>query len=143
MKRQIFFMLSAVVIAAFTVAACNGDDGDDNGNGDGDNGGGSSVSMEMGEFFFDPDAIEGTAGEEITIELENGGDQLHTFTIEEGASRGDGFEDWGESGVDIEVDAGESDSISFTLPDTAGEYEFICRIPGHYESGQWGTLTVN
>lgn len=141
MKRRIALTLCSALLVTLGLAACGGDD--DNGNGDEGNGNGDSTSVEMGEFYFDPDELEGSAGEEISIELDNAGDQTHTFTIEEGASRGDGFDDWSADGVDIEVESGESGSLTITLPDEAGEFEFICRIPGHYESGQWGTLTVN
>jgi plastocyanin len=133
-------LLGTTVITIIAVAACNGDDG---GNGNGDGNGGTFFDVEMGEFFFEPNELEGAAGEEITIELTNDGTQVHTFTIQEGAPRGENFDDWGADDVDIEVPTGESGSITLTLPDEAGEYEFICRIPGHYEAGQWGTLTVN
>jgi uncharacterized cupredoxin-like copper-binding protein len=139
-RRHLLLMVCAGAIAAFALAACNGDDGD-NGNGNG-NGNGEEVSMGMGEFYFDPDELEGSAGEEITIDLENTGDQVHTFTIES-SPRGDGYDDWPDSEVDVELAAGETESFTLTLPDEAGEYEFICRVPGHYEAGQWGVLTVN
>jgi uncharacterized cupredoxin-like copper-binding protein len=144
MRRRLFVLVCVSIVATLALAACNGDDDGDDGNGNGNgNGDGQEVSMDMGEFYFDPDELEGSAGEEITIELENTGSQVHTFTLEEGDARGDGFDAWPDSGVDHELDEGETETFTLTLPDEAGEYEFICRIPGHYEAGQWGTLTVN
>ncbi len=138
--RKFATLLLLTLALSLIVAACNGDDDAAD---DGEAANGDSISMEMGEFYFDPDEISGDAGSELTIELENTGDQVHNFTLEEGDARGDGFDAWPESQAQLELDAGESDSITLTLPDEAGEYEFICTIPGHYESGQWGTLTVN
>ena len=129
-----------MIALSVAIAACNGDDdaADDN-----DVANGDAVSMDMGEFYFDPDELSGDAGSELTIDLENTGSQVHNFTIEEGESRGDGFDAWPDSEVQLELEEGDSDSLTISLPDEAGEYEFICTIPGHYESGQWGTLTVN
>jgi plastocyanin len=137
--RRIWIVLTFSLVAIVALAACNGDD--DNGD-DGANGNGDSVSMSMGEFYFDPDDIEGPAGGQLTIDLENTGSQVHNFTILEGEPRGDGFDAWPNSEVELELAEGDSDSITISLPDEAGEYEFICTVPGHYESGQWGTLTV-
>jgi uncharacterized cupredoxin-like copper-binding protein len=137
--RHLYLIICVGLIAGISLAACDLNDDDDDVVVDNND----VVEMEMGDFYFDPDQLQGSAGDEITIELENVSGQPHTFTIEEGAARGDNFDDWPLSEVDIEVGAGESDSITITLPDEAGEYEFICTIPGHYEAGQWGTLTVN
>lgn len=37
---------------------------------------------------------------------------------------------------------GESDTITFTVPEEPGEYDFICSFPGHYAGGMVGTLIV-
>jgi uncharacterized cupredoxin-like copper-binding protein len=137
--RRLFVLVSAAAIATVGLAACNGD----NDNGDSGNGNGETVSMGMGEFYFDPDELEGPAGGEIVIELENTGTQVHNFTIEEGDARTDGFDAWPDDEVQLELSVGDSGTLTLSLPDEAGEYEFICTIPGHYESGQRGTLTVN
>ena len=129
-----------ILALSVAIAACNGDDDADDAN---DAGNGETIGMDMGEFYFDPDGISGEAGTEITIELENTGSQVHNFTIEEGDARGEGFDAWPDSEVQLELAAEDTGSLTLSLPDEAGEYEFICTIPGHYESGQWGTLTVN
>ena len=138
MSRHLLLALCVGLAGVLVLAACNGDDDDDDVAGNGD-----VISMDMGEFYFDPDEVSGSTGQEITIELENTGTQVHNFTLEEGAARGEGFDDWPDSQVQLELEAGESGSLTLTLPDGAGEYEFICTIPGHYESGQWGTLAVD
>lgn len=40
------------------------------------------------------------------------------------------------------VAGGESDTITFTAPDQAGDYEYICTFPGHFAAGMKGILTV-
>lgn len=37
---------------------------------------------------------------------------------------------------------GESDTITFTVPDEPGEYDFLCSFPGHYSGGMTGKLIV-
>lgn len=126
--RTVGFSLLMVFMLA--VAACGGDDdnggnGDDGGNG---NGGGGSTSIEIPGMSYDPDSITATAGEDHEVELENTDGQLHTFTID-------------ELDVNVEVEAGETATATLSAPE-AGEYTFYCTVPGHRESGQEGTLTV-
>jgi azurin len=40
------------------------------------------------------------------------------------------------------VAGGESDSVTFTVPEEPGEYTYICTFPGHFAAGMKGTLTV-
>lgn len=124
-----FGLFAAIAITSLLVlAACGGDD-DDNGNGNG----GSSVDMEMGEMYFEPDEVSGDAGSDVTINFENAGTQLHDFTID----------DFDGERVHVEVPSGEEDSVTLTLPDESGEWEFYCTIPGHRDAGMHGILTVN
>ena len=37
---------------------------------------------------------------------------------------------------------GESDSVTFTVPDKKGVYEYICTFPAHYLAGMKGKLIV-
>ncbi len=37
---------------------------------------------------------------------------------------------------------GESDTITFTVPEQAGEYDYICSFPGHFQAGMVGKLIV-
>lgn len=38
---------------------------------------------------------------------------------------------------------GETVSVTFTVPEKAGEYTYLCSFPGHFISGMRGTLNVN
>lgn len=37
---------------------------------------------------------------------------------------------------------GEEDTITFTAPEAAGDYPFVCSFPGHFQIGMAGTMTV-
>lgn len=36
----------------------------------------------------------------------------------------------------------ESDSVTFTVPDETGEYDYLCTFPGHFAGGMVGKLIV-
>lgn len=40
------------------------------------------------------------------------------------------------------VGGGESASVSFTVPEQTGQYDYLCTFPGHFTAGMRGTLTV-
>lgn len=139
MKLRLGLFFSIAMVAMLALAACGGDDnGDGNGNGNGGDGngngdgnGGGATSVEMGEFYYDPEQLSGSAGDEMELNFDNAGEQQHDFTIDE----------WDVS-LDL-VDPGESDSLTLTVPDDAsGEVTFYCTVPGHREQGMEGTFTV-
>lgn len=37
---------------------------------------------------------------------------------------------------------GESDTIEFQVPETPGDYPYLCTFPGHYQAGMVGTLRI-
>ncbi|MGM0506567.1 MAG: plastocyanin/azurin family copper-binding protein [Bacteroidota bacterium] len=40
------------------------------------------------------------------------------------------------------IGGGETSTIEFTVPETPGEYDFVCTFPGHYQAGMVGILRV-
>lgn len=40
------------------------------------------------------------------------------------------------------VGDGETTEVTFTVPETPGEYPYLCTFPGHYSGGMTGTLIV-
>lgn len=40
------------------------------------------------------------------------------------------------------IGGGESDTVEFTAPEAAGEYDYLCSFPGHYLIGMRGILEV-
>jgi plastocyanin len=80
-------------------------------------------------FEFSRDTIRVNEGDvvQITFTSEQG---MHDFVIDE------------ISGARTrQVNAGESDTITFVAPN-AGEYEFYCSVGSHREMGMVGTLIV-
>jgi len=119
--RRPFVVMLALLTTAAALAAC----GDDNGDGDGvEADGGDSLAVDLTDFVFSPDELEATAGETVSIELENTGSASHTFT-------GDG--------VDEEVAPGDSATVEVTLPDS-GNFDFFCRF--HEGQGMVGSITT-
>ena len=89
---------------------------------------GQTIEVELGDLFIKPEVLEAEAGS-VTFEVTNNGQTDHNFSIE------------GLSGTDM-LPPGESASL--TIPDLkAGEYTYICEVPGHAGGGMKGTLTVS
>jgi plastocyanin len=87
----------------------------------------SEASVEMDdEFYFEPTVLKGTAGQTLTIELENEGSLEHNFTLE-------------DQNVNQDVQPGQKGSVMVTFPQS-GILEFFCRF--HRGSGMIGELSV-
>lgn len=41
------------------------------------------------------------------------------------------------------IGGGESSTVEFTVPETPGDYEYVCTFPGHYFGGMKGVLRVS
>ena len=124
MHRRIWLAIAAI---GFVVAGCGG--------------GGSSIEATTTEYAFNPSAWTVTAGEEVTLTLTNEGAEEHEWALlsEEIESEADFTEDkviW-----EMEAASGASAQGTFTAP-AAGIYQVVCVIPGHFDSGMEGTLTV-
>lgn len=129
---------SVMVVMGATVlmlGACSDDDATSS----------TEIEAEATEYQFDPDSWEVRAGEEFTVDFTNGGEIEHEWAVlKEGDDIGS-EDDFAEDKVLFEVEAtpaGESVSESFTV-DEAGSYQVICALPGHFDAGMEGTLTVD
>jgi plastocyanin len=88
-----------------------------------------TVTVEATEFKFKPDEFEVAVGSTVQFELVNKGNIAHSFEIPK---------------FDIATDkilADKSTTVTFT-PKEAGEYTFICNVPGHKQAGMKGTIRV-
>jgi len=88
-------------------------------------------SIQLSDFTFTPNIISASAGETITVKLENN-EGTHDFVIDE---------------LNVKsnlLSSNESQTITITLPeDSAGEtYEFYCSFGNHRQMGMVGTLQV-
>jgi uncharacterized cupredoxin-like copper-binding protein len=111
------------------------------------------VSLQAAEFRFEPSSVEVTAGQQVTVTMENMGTVEHDFVIQEipveetaaesePATPGHTMDEMEiEPAVHMGAMAGMSDRVSF-VPTKPGTYEFFCAIPGHKEAGMVGTLIV-
>ncbi|WP_069131071.1 plastocyanin/azurin family copper-binding protein [Rhodohalobacter halophilus] len=109
------------------------------------------------------EAIEAEPGEEIRINLRTVSNMpptamSHNFVLVEMGTDVDAFareslnardNDYLSPNFEDQIIAatamlgnGESDTITFTVPDEPGEYDFICTFPGHFAGGMVGKLIV-
>lgn len=90
--------------------------------------GARQVSVQAGEFVFDPSRIEVRAGQPVNIRLSNRGVLFHDFTIE---------------GLGFHLSAAPGERTGGGLEASEqGSYRFACTVPGHAEAGMVGTLVV-
>lgn len=88
----------------------------------------TAVQVEFVDIAFIPDELTIPADTDATLEFTNNGASVHNFLIEDPeAFSGD-------------LAPGTTSELVVNLP--AGDYEFICTIPGHAAAGMTGTLTV-
>jgi iron uptake system component EfeO len=121
----------AVVFLSVLVAACGGGGASPSAAPSGGSPAAGVIEVAASEYKFDPSAIETDAGS-VTFRVTNVGAEEHEFEIFSG-----------ETVVD-EVEGlvpGLSRDLTVTLE--AGEYTFVCKLPGHEEQGMTGTLSVS
>ena len=131
MKKFALFVVS--VALAMTLAACAA--------------GGPSTTIDviMTDFHYSPDSFVVPAGQELTFKATNNGAVVHNFVIMKyGTTVGDDFDSSDEGNIfwEAKLEPGESVSSTFTAPTDVGDYQVICRTPGHFVAGMLGKLTV-
>ena len=99
-------------------------------------------------MVFEPAELAFAAGETVRIMITNAGELEHEFvmdTMEKNEAhkalmaKMDMEHDDPNS---VRLDPGKEGEIVWTFSN-AGTFEFACLIPGHYESGMHGPITVN
>lgn len=132
------FALGMAVLLLGAIAACGGDEA------------ATEIDVELKEFGFAPNTWTVAAGEEISVDLSNAGTLEHEWVILQDGVTISSEDDLPETEEELladfvywedEVEPGESKTLTFTAP-SAGEYQIICAIEGHFTSGMEGTLTV-
>ena len=108
---------------------------------------GHRTTVSMSDFRFEPKALRASAGN-LRVTAKNAGKAPHEFVViktdkapnalptksNEQASEADAVGEIGEQAP------GKSATHSFSLK--PGAYVYICNVPGHYQSGMYGKLTV-
>jgi uncharacterized cupredoxin-like copper-binding protein len=105
-----------------------------------------ALTIRMTEFAFDPQnavAKEGT----VTITAPNDGKVVHELVLlktdEDPAKlpkKGGKVDESTTVGEIADVEAGSTKKATFKL--APGKYAMVCALPGHYEGGMYGSLTV-
>ncbi|MEX0647040.1 MAG: plastocyanin/azurin family copper-binding protein [Balneolaceae bacterium] len=122
------------------------------------------VTGEQSGDYIIIESIEASAGEELSVRLTTESNMpptamSHNFVLLEQDANVDEFirtaitardNDYISPDYEDQVIAhtevlgdGESDTITFTVPDEPGEYVFVCSFPGHFQGGMVGTLIVS
>lgn len=105
----------------------------------------TKLNVTLSEFKFDPMENTIAAGKEITLKIKNVGADKHEYVImKKGMTAGEKFGPEDEENIywEVEVEAGQSTSTTFTAPTDPGDYEIVCGTEGHLEQGMRGKLTV-
>lgn len=133
MKKRI--SLTVVVLGLLLVlAACGGAGTVSN-----------TINVTMTDFQFSPNTFTVPAGQTVTLNAANNGAVIHNFVIMKlGQSAGASFGDEDLPNVywQVEVQPGASANVTFTAPAEPGDYEVVCRTPGHLEAGMAAKLVV-
>jgi uncharacterized cupredoxin-like copper-binding protein len=152
-------LIAAIVILAVPVAAgCGGS----NDNGDGGKAAAPAptttqtktqppaasraLTVRMTEFAFDPkDAV--AKGGRVTITASNDGNVVHELVVlktdEDPAKlpkKGAKVDESTSVGEIADVKPGSTKKVALKL--APGKYAMVCALPGHYEGGMYGSLTV-
>ena len=100
-------------------------------------------------FVFEPGELAFEAGETVRLHLVNAGEQDHEFVMDTPESIAEHkvlMERFPEMEHDepnaVRLSPGEEADIAWTF-ENAGTFEFACLLPGHYDGGMHGALTVN
>ena len=134
MKR----LLVLAAAAALVIPACSSDDG--------------GIGVTLSDFKVEPAETSAAAGE-LTFDVTNDAEQTHEFVIVKTDLAADALPtnedgDVDEEGEGIEpvneiedITSGSTQSLTVTLD--AGNYVFLCNLPGHYRQGMHTTFTVS
>ena len=105
----------------------------------------STLSVELSEFKYTPAKMSVYANQEITLQLTNKGSIPHDFAIlKSGAVAATPFDPQKQK-ADIlytfSIDPQSAVTQKFTLP-APGDYNVICIVPGHVESGMTAKISA-
>jgi plastocyanin len=87
---------------------------------------GDETDVEVDSFYFSPTVLTGTAGQKVTLKLENESSTLHNFSLT-------------DQNVDMDIPAGGDVTVTVTMPDS-GTAVFFCKY--HQTNGMVGALQV-
>lgn len=159
-----FRVVVLLVVAALVVAACGGDEegGSSSGGQAAPGIGALGFAAAPGEadrkvevkltdsMAFEPPTMEFKVGETITFVVENTGKIVHEFVLgDEGAQAKHAEHMQGEGDMAmshdepnaLNVEPGQTKELTWTFTE-AGTTLYGCHVPGHYDAGMKGEITV-
>lgn len=89
-------------------------------------------------YAFSPSTITVARGETVTFEVTSMGGLVHEFMV--GPADAVAADTEGTPEV-ADIGMMQTKSVTYTF-DGSGPYAFACHVPGHYEAGMRGTITV-
>lgn len=107
--------------------------------------GSTKLDVTLTDFQFSPNQFTVPAGKEISLNISNTGAVVHNFVImKKGQSAGTEFTNVDEANVywQVELAPGGSTQTSFTAPSDPGDYEVVCKTPGHLQAGMTAKMIV-
>ncbi|MFD2738025.1 copper-binding protein [Sulfitobacter aestuarii] len=97
---------------------------------------------------FEPKSFDIEQGETIRFNVKNAGEIEHEFVIDTMDGNAEHREMMAKMEMEhddpnsVRLDAGKEGEVIWTFAN-AGTFEFACLIPGHYQSGMYGPITVS
>ena len=162
MRTKRFFVAATVIVVATAAGGCGGDGNDAGGQAatatatptatataaaTTQAAGGRALTIRMTEYAFDPKNAVAKAGK-VTITAPNGGSTAHELVLLKTDAdpanlpkTGDKVDESTSVGEISDVAPGSTKKATFKL--AAGRYAMVCALPGHYEGGMYGSLTVD
>ena len=102
-----------------------------------------------GAMIFEPATLDVSAGEIVRLKITNDGESPHEFVmdtmpmIEEHKALMERFPEMEHDDPNaVRLEPGETGEILWTFG-KAGQFQFACLLPGHYDAGMHGPLTIN
>ncbi len=95
------------------------------------------------DFTFDGDLWQPVDGTTVTVNVSNAGNTPHTWVVLDAGVAVASVDDVaaGDMLFEMNIPVGETASAQLAVP-PPGDYQVICSIPGHLESGMEGRLSV-
>lgn len=100
-----------------------------------------------GKMLYEPASLDIAKGETIRFNVINNGESEHEFVLGTMAENAEHKEMMAKMDMEhddpnsVRLDAGGTGEVIWTFANE-GTFEFACLIPGHYESGMFGPITV-
>ena len=105
-----------------------------------------TLNVTASDKGYDSTTYTVPAGAQVTVNMTNNGAAAHVFAVlqlgEHVTPPYAGNRDENKILWELVAPAGTTKSDTFTAPTEPGEYDIICRVPGHIELGMVATLIV-